>query len=318
MIGAVVVSYQSVEDLQGCLDALLAGSPRPAVVVVDNGSSDGSAERVRRHFGSKVRLVALDENTGFAGGCNRGLSAMPGEVETVAFVNPDVRVERECLQRCETMLAADSTLAGVAPRLMRPDGVTVDSVGQGLNRTTLEVRDHGYGERLSEDLLQQRPVLSACGALAVYSRKALAAAAVNGQVWADGFFCFWEDLELGWRLNNRGWGIRTCPMAVGAHRRGAGAHAGSGPLRWRRTVELEACILTNRWVTLIRHLHPLDLLARLPVLLAWDSAAVVAGTVRRPSLVRHLLRRLPVVAREWRGRGGWPRRRLRELPCWYD
>jgi hypothetical protein len=119
-------------------------------------------------------------------------------------------------------------------------------------------------------------------------------------------------------LVNHGWRIRTCPQAVATHRRGAGAGAGSGPLRWRRPPELEACIVSNRWMTLIRHLHPLDLLPRLPVLLVWDPGMVVVGALRRPAFARALGRRWPLVVGEWRDRRRYPRRRLRELTCRYD
>ena len=77
---------------------------------------------------------------------------------------------------------------------------------------------------------------------------------------------------------------------------------------------LEACILSNRWMTLIRHLHPLDLLPRLPLLLLWDPGLVAAGALRRPSLLGHLRRRWPMVMREWRDRRRDSRRRLHELP----
>ena len=133
---------------------------------------------------------------------------------------------------------------------MRPDGTTVDSVGQVLNPLTLEVVDRGYGRPPTDELLRPAPVLAPCGALAVYRRQALASATDEHGPWAERYFCFWEDLELGWRLVNGGWRIRTCPEAVATHRRGAGADAGRGPLRWRRPPELEACIVSNRWMTL--------------------------------------------------------------------
>ena len=318
MIGVVVVSFQSATDLEACLTALLASEPPVRIVVVDNASSDGSPELVRQRFGSSVQLLALSENTGFAGGCNRGMAELGAEVTTIASINPDVRVQPDCLARCARTLEQDARLGALAPRLMRRDGVTVDSVGQGLRRRTLEVHDFGYGATLSERLLQPRPVLAACGALAVYRREALESVAIDGHAWAEEFFCFWEDLELGWRLQNRGWTVASCPQAVAVHGRGSGAEPGQGPLRWRRSVALEACILSNRWMTMIRHLHTVDLLLRLPVLLAWDSAAVLAGGVHRPRLFNHLRKRLPRVVSEWRRRGRWPRRRLRELPCWFD
>ncbi len=313
-IAAVVVSFQSRRDLPACLEALLAGEPRPRVIVVDNASSDGSAELVRERFGDRVELLALGENTGFAGGCNRGLAAA-GEAELVAFLNPDVVVEPTCLAEAAACLERHPRAAGVAPRLMRPGGELVDSVGQCLSPRVLEVRDRGYGLPLSPELLEERPVLAACGALAVFRREALEAASVEGRAWAEHFFCFWEDLELGWRLNNAGWEVWACPAAVAVHGRGAGAAPGRGPLRWRRPVRLEACVLTNRWMTLARNLHGLDLAARLPLLLGWELAATALGVLRRPALLWYLARREPLVLREWWRRGRLPRRRLRDLPC---
>jgi len=312
-VGAVVVSHDSARDLSACLGALGRARSLAAVVVVDNASSDGSAARAREAH-EPVTVLELGTNVGFAGGCNRGLAALPAEVGVVAFLNPDVEVDPACLERCAARLDDDPALAGVAPRLMRPDGRTVDSVGQVLARATLEVRDLGYGRELDAELLRPREVLAPCGALAVYRRNALDQVVDQGGPWAEHYFCFWEDLELGWRLVNRGWRHVSLPDAVAVHGRGAGAAPGRGPLRWRRPPLLEACVVSNRWMTLIRHLHPRDLARRLPVLAAWDAAVLSASALRRPSLLRHLARRWPLVLREWRGRGRAPRRRLNQLP----
>lgn len=313
-IGAVVVSHNSAEDLPACLDALRAASGLARVVVVDNDSQDGSREVVRGCDDPRVSLAVEEVNSGFAGGCNRGYRELDSDHDYLAFLNPDVVVSADCLQQAADALAADAGLAAVAPLLMRADGKTVDSVGQVLKSWTLEVSDRGYDQPPSAELLTTTEVLAACGALAVFRRRALASVADEHGPWAQHFFCFWEDLELGWRLHNAGWRTESCPQAVARHRRGAGAAAGQGPLRWRRPPELEACVICNRWMTLIRHLHSLDLLTRLPLLLLWDSALVAAGAVRRPSLLGHLRRRWPMVMREWRERGGGRRRRLRELP----
>ena len=311
---AVVVSYNSRQDLPSCLEGLLGARSVALVVVVDNGSVDGSAGVVRELRDRRVTLLAMDANSGFAGGCNRGFAAVPTEIPYVAFLNPDVVVDPDCLQRCVEVLDGRPGVAGVAPRLMRRDGTTVDSVGQVLRPYTLEVRDRGYGEPMTDDLARPTRVLAACGALGVYRRDALVGAADAHGPWSEHYFCFWEDLELGWRLTNRGWELITAPDAVAVHGRGAGASEGAGRLRWRRPVELEACVLSNRWMTLIRHLHSLDALRRLPLLLVWDKAVLVASCARRPRLLVHLRRRWPLVYREWRRRERVPRRRLSELP----
>jgi GT2 family glycosyltransferase len=313
-IGVVVVSHDSADDLPSCLGALEAADGVAKVVVVDNASVDDSCEVVSRRGDGRTSLLALKENTGFAGGCNRGYAAVGSEVEILAFINPDVTVDPDCLQLCAEALDVGGSLAGVAPRLMRADGATVDSVGQVLCRANLEVRDRGYGAALSPELLRPRPVLAACGALAVFRRDTLAAVAEDGGPWAEHYFCFWEDLELGWRLTNAGYRISSLPEAVAVHGRGAGAVEGRGPLRWRRSARLEACIVTNRWMTLLRHLHTLDLGLRLPLLLGWDSALTTLGGVRRPKLLAAIVRRWPLVMHEWRSRGDRVRRRLSELP----
>jgi GT2 family glycosyltransferase len=311
---AVVVSYNSRQDLPSCLEGLLGARSLASAIVVDNGSGDGSAEVARECGDRRVESLELSTNTGFAGGCNRGLAALPTDIPYVAFMNPDVVVEPDCLHRCAEVLEARSDVAGVAPLLMRRDRSTVDSVGQVLRPYTLEVRDRGYGEPLAHDLRRPTRVLAACGALAVYRRSALAAVADEHGPWPEHYFCFWEDLELGWRLTNRGWKVMTAPGAVAVHGRGAGASEGAGRLRWRRPPELEACVLTNRWMTLIRHLHSLDAIRRLPLLLLWDKAVLAVSCLRRPQLMVHLKRRWPLVYREWRHREHFPRRRLSELP----
>lgn len=312
-IGAVVVSHQSAADLPTCLRALLAADI-DRILVVDNASTDESSEIATRLAGAGIELLALERNTGFAGGCNRGFAALAGDCEAIAVLNPDVRVQPSCLRLAADVVTADDGPAAVAPRLMRPDGLTVDSVGQVLHPLTLEVRDRGYGRPISAELMRRRPVLAPCGALAVFRRDALAAVATADGPWAEPFFCFWEDLELGWRLVNAGYRVEALPHAVAVHGRGAGAAAGSGPLRWRRPVELEACVVSNRWMTLTRHLHGLDLAVRLPLLLSWDLALVALGAIRRPALVPAIARRWPLVVQEWRSRGGRSRRRLAELP----
>jgi GT2 family glycosyltransferase len=309
-----VVSHDSERDLPRCLEALLEDRYLSSVVVVDNRSADGSVAAARRFSDSRLSVLEEGTNKGFAGGCNSGFAAVPRDVRYVAFMNPDVVVEPGCLAICAEVIETRPEVGGAAPRLMRPDRTTVDSVGQVLRPYTLEVRDRGYGQPLAEDLLRPRQVLSACGALAVYRRAALDEIAEDQGPWAEHFFCFWEDLELGWRLTNRGWAVVTIPDAVATHGRGAGARQGSGRLRWRRPPELEACVLTNRWMTLIRHLHRLDAVRRLPLILMWDVAVLAASVVRRPRLVGHLRRRLPLVYRELRRRERFPRRRLSELP----
>ncbi len=311
---AVVVNHNGGDDLPRCLAALAAQTVPVDVVLVDCHSTDGS-RALAEAPPHGVRGVALADNRGYAGGCAAGLAAVAADVEAIGFFNPDCFPAPGLFARCLAVLAAAPALGGVAPRLVRPGGDTLDSCGQVLSPVLLRVRDRGYGEPAPGAFLDAVDVLAACGAAMVYRRTALAAVAVDGAVFPAEFFAFWEDLDLGWRMANAGWRVRYEPSAVAVHRRGATAAPGRGPLTLRRPPQLAACIVVNRWATLLRNLHPVDFLARLPVLLPADVAMVALVVTLRPRALPALLRELPRLRLAWRQRRGLgPRRRLAELP----
>ena len=128
------------------------------------------------------------------------------------------------------------------------------------------------------------------------------------------FFAFWEDLDLGWRVCNAGWRVLYEPQAVAVHRRAATASGGPGRLIFRRAPWLVACILVNRWATLLRNLHAVDFLLRVPLLLGGDMMMVTIVLVRRPAALAHMARALPRLRGAWRERRRLVRRRLWELP----
>ena len=309
---AIVVNHDGGADLPRCVEALLSQSVAIEVVLVDCASTDGS-RRLAEAPPPGVRGVPLPDNRGFAGGANAGLAALGGEVEVVAVFNPDCFPRPDLFAVCLELLDREPAVGGVAPRLVRADGVTLDSCGQVLTPWLLRVRDRGYGEPAAGAWVEPGRVLAACGAGMVYRRSALAAASVDGEVLPSAFFAFWEDLDLGWRVSSLGHEVRYEPRAVAVHRRAATAAPGSGRLLFRRPPQIQAHILANRWATLARNLHAVDFLVRLPVLLMADAAMVALVVARRPAVARPLLAALPGVARAWRQRRVVRRRRLREL-----
>lgn len=311
-VAAVVVNHNGGEDVPRCLEALRRQSLPVEVVLVDCASTDGS-RRWAMDPPAGVRSLPLEANLGYAGGCAEGLSAVPS-AEVIGFFNPDCFPEREFFARCLAVLASGDRVGGVAPRLVRPGGEVLDSCGQMLTPWLLRVRDRGFGESAAGRYLKLEDVLAACGAAMVYRRAALQAAAVGGEAFPREFFAFWEDLDLGWRVCNAGWRVVYEPSAVAVHRRGATARPGGGRLIFRRPPQLQACILLNRWATLLRNLATVDFLLRLPLLSLADLAMVFAVCGRRPAVCAHLFKDLPRLRLAWRQRRARPRRRLRELP----
>ncbi|HEX7095981.1 MAG TPA: glycosyltransferase [Acidimicrobiales bacterium] len=213
VVSVVVVNYKGADDTITCLDGL-RGLDWPAdrleIVVVENASVDGSAARIRAAH-PDVRLVELAENTGFAGGCNRGVAAATGEY--VAFINNDARPDPRWISAAVTELQAKPDVGCVASKVLTWDGDAVDFVDAALS-----FYGHGFklhvGEPNDPGFDVAHDVLFASGAAMVMPRRVF----VDAGGFDERYFMFFEDVDLGWRLWLLGWRVRYVPQSLVFHR----------------------------------------------------------------------------------------------------
>jgi GT2 family glycosyltransferase len=210
-VSVVVVNYRGVDDTLACLDGLAALEwPDVEVIVVDNASGDGSADRIESVFPA-VRVLALDANIGFAGGCNRGAAVATGEY--VAFLNNDARPDPGWIRAAVGVLHEDSTIGCVASRVLDWDGQTVDFVAAALS-----FYGHGFklhvGEPDSSNFGGDSDVLFASGAAMIMP---LALFRSSGG-FDERYFMFFEDVDLGWRLWLLGYRVRYVADSLVFHR----------------------------------------------------------------------------------------------------
>ena len=132
-ISVVIVTWNGRQHLAACLSSVAAQiGVRAETIVVDNGSTDGTAEYVRSQF-PRVRLVALGENRGFAGGNNAGVREARGHL--VAFLNNDTAVDAGWLRALAAGIDQRNGFALVTSRLVyMHDPDTIDSAGDGRDR----------------------------------------------------------------------------------------------------------------------------------------------------------------------------------------
>ncbi len=214
---AAVVSHNTRDLLERCLAAL--GGVE--TWVVDNASTDGSAEVVR----PPARLIASRENLGFGRAVNR-VAAQAGDWDWLVVANADTAPEPGALDALLRAGAADPGAGALAPRLVRPDGTTQHSVhpfwspGFALRfNTGLHPRAWAEEHCLEGAWDPDRPrrVPWAIGAFLLLRR----------QAWdeAGGFdpaqWLYAEDLDLGWRLAAAGWATRYVPEARVRHEESA-------------------------------------------------------------------------------------------------
>lgn len=272
---ACVVSWNSADQLAGALDSLVAQTHADLdVVVVDNASADASRDVARRY--PDVRLVANAANRGFAGAANQAVAlAEDAGADALLLANPDVVCEPDYLTRAVDALAADPARAAVQGRLWRTGRTgpppTGEPAAQGpseqpaarlLDTTGHQAFDtrlfRNRGEDEVDDGRYDHPgeVFGVSGALALYRLAALDDVAVNGEVFDADLFAFWEDVDLDWRLQLRGWPVWYAPDACAWHERG-----GAGP---RRSAFVERLNFANRFLVVAKNDDPAALARALP------------------------------------------------------
>jgi GT2 family glycosyltransferase len=217
-VGLVIVTYNAAAHLDRCLAAVAAQArPPDRLVLVDNGSQDQTravAHATAARLSLPLELVASERNLGFAAANNRAV-ALLDDCEAIATLNPDAFPEPEWLAALVEAAAAHPDAASFASRLMMPGSpARVDGSGDVYHASGLAWR-HAHGAPASEvqDLLEARPVFAACAAAALYRR--------DDWVRAGGFderyFCYAEDVDLGFRLQLLGRTCRYVPDAVAVH-----------------------------------------------------------------------------------------------------
>jgi GT2 family glycosyltransferase len=207
-VDVVIPTYNAWELTRSCLRHLAAQTVEARVILVDNGSSDGTPERAAEEFPS-IAVEALGSNAGFAAACNAGVRLGAGDV--VVLLNNDVDVSERFLGRLVAPFRDDPRLGSVAPLLLRPDG-RIDSLGICADATLagfprLQGRDAG------EAATDGTPPLGPSGGAAAYRR--LAWDDVGGM--DERMFMYSEDLDIALRLRARGWRSRAEPSAVATH-----------------------------------------------------------------------------------------------------
>jgi GT2 family glycosyltransferase/glycosyltransferase involved in cell wall biosynthesis len=263
-VSVVIVNYRGAEHTITCLRALRDELDYPAerleLICVDNASGDDSVARIKAAVPT-AKVIEADANLGFAGGCNLGAKSASGEV--VALLNNDARPDRDWVRAAVAVLRAEPTVAAVASKVLDWDGQLVDFVDGGLTWFGMGYKRFA-GKPIEamrpEDHLAPRDVLFATGS-AMFVR-AEVFAEVGG--FDESFFMFYEDVDLGWRLNLRGWRVRYEPSSIAYHRHHASMSTVDGKDQARELFLLER----NALASLYKNLSDQTLATVLPAAMA--------------------------------------------------
>ena len=289
LVSVVIVTWNGRHYLDACLNAVAAQQGvSTETILVDNGSNDGTVAYVQERFPS-VRIIALPENRGFAGGNNAGVREARGRY--VALLNNDAVPEQNWLESLLGGLDEDARFALATSRIvyMHDPGV-IDSAGDGMLASGGAFkRHHGASVDLARESME---VFGMCGAACLLPRRVFEE--LGG--FDEDFFASHEDVDLSYRARLLGYRCRYVANAIVRHHGSVtigrvsdfAIFQGQRNLEWLYVKNTPASLM---WRTVAGHL-------------VYDAAAAVhfarAGHGR--AFVRAKLAALAGLPRMWRKR----------------
>lgn len=232
LISVIIPLWNGREWIDDCLSALLTASAQlgaqAEIIVVDNGSADGSAAHVATTWPqAQIHLFQNEKNLGFAGGCNVGLRAARGRY--LALLNQDTQVRPGWLAALVQALEAGAGVVGSLALL--PDGVTVQHAGGIVEWPTAIARHIGYGEALGPQWQQPADVDFVTAAAMAFPRRLVDEIGLLDELFWPGYY---EDADFCWRAREAGYSVHYLPDAILVHQE----HASFGDRQWTRWARL--------------------------------------------------------------------------------
>lgn len=224
-ICAVILNWNKPDFTCECVNSLLIQkNVIVEPVIVDNGSTDHSIIIFNEKYGSKVKIIQLSKNYGFAVGINFGIRyALEQNYEYILIINNDAILEVDSLKR---MIEALNDFADVvAPVIYEyPNTQKIWSTGGYINNLILEPLDaHHRSEDISNPQLLKRTFISGC--IMLFTRSLL----LNVGIFDERFFMYYEDLDLCYRIMKSGYKMAVCKSAKGYHRVSASSGGKENP-----------------------------------------------------------------------------------------
>jgi GT2 family glycosyltransferase len=276
-IAVHIVTYNSAAVIGSCLQALQDQDADFDVCIVDNASTDGTAERIAS---AGYRVITNTANLGYAAAHNLALAQ--SDSEYVLTLNPDVLLQPGYLSAMTQALDSQPTAGSAAGALLRVDHINdaphaVDGIGLFMRRN----RRQGLlleNAAPSEIPVESRPIFGPDGAAAFYRRAMLDDIAVNGEIFDTDFFMHKEDVDLCWRAQLAGWSSLYVPQARAHHiRTFRPGH------REKVDRALRRYAVRNRYLLMLKNEIPALFLRDLPWIVLYDAAILGYLLLREPS-----------------------------------
>jgi len=211
-ICVVIPNWNGKEELPACLDSLLKQTVEHEIVVVENGSIDGSAAFLAEHY-AQITVLPQKKNLGFAGGVNAGIRyALQFDMDYVALLNNDAVVDKKWLEELVKTIDNHPEVGIVTSKIMSSDQSHLDSTGDIYTTWGLPY-PRGRKEKNLHTYDAMTKIFGASGGASLYRTTMLKQIGL----FDEDFFAYYEDVDLSFRAQLAGWKVLFAPTALTYH-----------------------------------------------------------------------------------------------------
>jgi GT2 family glycosyltransferase len=287
IVSVIIVTAGVGNYINLCLDSIQKQTyPLLEVIVTDNSCNTIFRQKILNSY-PQIKLYSNPKNLFYCQALNKGIKISKGDF--VLCLNDDIILDKKFIEEALRGFYYNAKVGMVSGKILREGGKTIDSTGLFLSfwRTA---KERGYGSSDKGQFQEEGYIFGVNGAAAFYRKEMLEGIKENEDYFDSDFFIFYEDLDIAWRAQRSGWQGYYVPAAIAYHIRGATVRANSGIDRpyARRFLSdsLEADLIKNRYLTIIKNESILNFLLHLPGMVLYDFIIWIYILFFRPRVAK--------------------------------
>lgn len=272
-IVSIIITYTVKDYIESCLNAIKGQTyPEYEIIVIDNLSDINFSQSIIKHY-PEIKLYPQDKNISYCEALNLGIKQSIGDF--ILCLNDDVILDKRFIEEALWGFFINSKVGMVSGKILRSDKQIIDSTGLSLSifRTA---KERGYGTKDRKQFEKEEYIFGVNGAVAFYRREMLEDIKEGYDYFDSDFHFFYEDLDIAWRAQRKGWKGYYIPSAIAYHVRGGTVRLSCGrginkPFARRYLSDaLHLDLIKNRYLTIIKNETCLDFLLHHPFLVLYD------------------------------------------------
>ncbi|MFH0929174.1 MAG: glycosyltransferase family 2 protein [Candidatus Aenigmatarchaeota archaeon] len=262
MVSIIIVNFNEKHYLPKCLGSIMKMKFPYGyeVILVDNGSIDGSQEFVRRNY-PKVKLIENGKNLGYTGGHNTGAKAAKGKY--ILCLNNDTEVARDWLTNMVSVMESDPQIGICTPKQLMGDKKTILYAGSAINYLGFAYTLNMYKKNFKQTEIEETAFAS--GAALMIRRDLVKKIGL----FDEDYFIYHEDVDLSWRARLAGYKVIYVPTSLIYHY-----------FKFKRRPKKMYLLERNRLVTILKNYNTKSLMLVLPMLILTEIPMIAYSAIR--------------------------------------